>query len=133
MNVARRITKEIYYSTDDAKSPSIKTSYIPHTYITRINGNYSYRTTSRKYNNKIVIIVHTVTPTHSEMVDDDILKNGYFKCENVVAVLYISGDTLLEVTKKQRRHLSTINLLFSKAGIGPTKRKANPRLLGSTL
>lgn len=120
MNVIRRVTKEIYYSADNAKAPVIKTSYIPNTYITRINGNYSYRTTSRKYIRQVVFIVHTQSiPT--EMIDDDILKNGYFKCDNVAAVLYISGDALLEVTKKQKRHLSTMNLLFSRTRLSLTK------------
>lgn len=136
MNVIRKIAKEIYYtssSTDNAKAPVIKTSYIPNTYITRINGHYSYRTTSRKYTNSVVIIVHTQTPIPHEMADDDITLNGYFRGKNVAAVLYISGDTLLEVTRKQKRHLSTMNYLFSKANLLPTTRRATPVLFGSSL
>jgi len=102
----RRVYKDIYYA-NETDAPKCA-SHLKDTYIVCVRGNYSYRTTTRKYTHAKVIINYVTSPATlrecvSEFIRGDLAINKYFREREIIAVLFVyNGSIVFETTRGSR-------------------------------
>lgn len=130
----RRVYKEIYYANEaDAHVHTKYASNLKDTYIVCVHphsaaGNYSYRTTTRRYTRAKVVInyitgVITADPTSSiikEFIVNDFMHSKYFRDRDIIAVLYVhcseTGESKIvsEVTRHRPVESKMVDTIMSQ-------------------